>query len=743
MSKSVRPNRVSRWIEQQNHATCLRIARAYYRRKEQGRPAPLFKFSFLVAVAQRFFWVFLLLFRSGRNSFANYKNRSFSDFCKRLAGINRFEIHGLLPIRSDFPAFSFPEPGDVRVSIVICVHNHISYTYNCLLSVLENTSEVNYEVIVVNDCSTDETSSVLATIGNLAVIENKENLGFLKSCNRALAAVSGQYVCLLNNDVQVQSGWLANLIAPFDQSVDVGLVGAKLIYPYGLLQEAGGIVNHKGEPANYGKFNDPDDVYYNYLRQTDYCSGACIVLSKQDLDILKGFDEQFAPAYYEDTDLAFRVRYQLHKRVYYQPLARVIHFEGISSGKVSEGTNVKRYQFVNADKFRKKWEKVFSDFPQTREHTAIARKFVSDSKHVLIVEPLLPTFDQDSGSRRMFELIKLFQQLNWQVIFSAEARTREEPYHRTLVNMGVWVLHRPVFHKRSTHVIRQVAPLVDIAWVCRPQMNRRYGPLMKRLDIRWINDTVDIHFVREERALKVGAMDSAKAEKVARRKQQELSLFRAADEVIVVTQTEAELLGKYGVKHVTVVPNIHYPEAQEFPSFGQRQHICFIGGYRHLPNVDAAKWLVDEIMPLVWKQMPSLEVYLLGSLPPEPVISLRSERVHVPGYLPDVSAYFLSTRIFVAPLRFGAGMKGKIGQSFEFGLPVITTDIGAEGMSLSDRKHYLRANTAEEFAAAILELYDSQPVWEELAKGGFEALVPYSPERVKDILGSVLKRVRY
>ena len=738
MSKSAKPNRISRWIEQRNYATCLRIARMYYRRKEQGRRMPLFKFSFLVAILQRFLWVFLLLFRSRRNSFIPYKDRPFSDLCKRLVGISRFEIPGLLPNRSDFPAFSFPKQTGVQVSIVICVHNHIGYTYNCLLSILQNTRAVSYEVIVVNDCSTDNTSAVLATIENITVIENHENLGFLKSCNLALASATGEYVCFLNNDIQVQPGWLTNLIAPFNQFDDVGLVGGKLIYPYGLLQEAGGIVNYRGEPANYGKFNDPEDIHYNYLRQTDYCSGACIVLTRQDLDVLGGFDEQFAPAYYEDTDLAFRVRYQLHKKVYYQPLARVVHFEGVSSGKISDGTNVKRYQLVNAHKFRRKWQHVFETFPQTVAHTAVARKFVGESKHVLIVEPLLPTFDQDSGSRRMFELIKLFQQLNWQVIYSAEARTQEEPYYSTLVNRGVWVLNKSAFQKRSTRVIRQVAPFTDIAWVSRPHMNRRYGPLMKRLGIRWINDTVDIHFVREERALEVGAMDKGKSKKVLRRKQRELTLMRAADDVITVTKTEADLLGEYGIKHVSVVPNVHYPAATSFPAFGERRDICFIGGYRHQPNVDAAKWMVEEIMPLVWKQMPSLNIYLLGSLPPPSVTALRTDRVHVPGYLPSVDSYFLSTRIFVAPLRFGAGMKGKIGQSFEFGLPVITTDVGAEGMGLTDREHYLRANTAMTFANAILELYNNQMLWEKLSAGGINALAPYSPDCVKDTLRGLL-----
>jgi len=734
----MRANKITRWIDERNRTVSLFIARKYYRSRALGRLSPILKPSFLLALVKRFFFILLSLFRFNGALFVPYKGLGFSAFVKRLLGVSKFEVPGLLPEPALFEAFSLPHWDAPRVSIIICAHNHIGFTYNCLLSILENTQGVSYEVVVVNDFSNDQTKDVLATIGNIGVVENETNLGFLKSCNKALAYCKGEYICFLNNDVQVQTGWLENLLAPFDRFRDVGLVGAKLIYPFGLLQEAGGIVNYKGEPGNYGKFRDPQDIFYNYLREADYCSGACLLALKADLVTLGGFDETFAPAYYEDTDLAFRMRYQLGKKVYYQPLAEVVHFEGISSGKVSDGKNVKSYQVVNAEKFQARWKHVFQQFPQTTDSAAIARKFVAEDNYILIVEPQLPTYDQDSGSRRMFELIKLLQQLSYGVIFSAEKHTQREPYYSTLVNMGVWVLNKPHFQKSSKAVIKRVIPLLNVALVCRPGMNRKYGRYLKKFGVRWINDTVDIHFVREERALQLGYIDAKKKGKVARRKKRELALMREADAVFVVTPTEAELLIEYDIKHVTVIPNVHYPVKQVLPGFEDRHGICFIGGYRHLPNVDAVSWLVKEIMPLVWEKLPSVQVYLLGSLVTKEVADLRSDNVHVPGYLPDVSAYFLSSRVFVAPLRFGAGMKGKIGQSFEYGLPVITTDIGAEGMALIDRKHYLRANTAEEFAEAILELYDDGQLWNDLSKGGFAALAPYSPERVKDKLRLIL-----
>src|SRR5690606_26779299 len=232
----MRANKITRWIDRKNRAVSLFIVRKHYRSKALGKLPPMLKPAFLLAIASRFFLLFLNLFRFNRTLFVPYKDLGFSGFFKRLLGLSKFEIQGLLPEPTSFGTFSLPDCGTPQVSIIICVHNHIVYTYNCLKSILNNTQGVGYEVIVVDDCSTDQTAIVLEAIGNIRVIENEENIGFLRSCNKALAYCRGEYVCFLNNDVQVQPGWLAHLLVPFDRFPVTGLVGAKLIYPFGLLQ---------------------------------------------------------------------------------------------------------------------------------------------------------------------------------------------------------------------------------------------------------------------------------------------------------------------------------------------------------------------------------------------------------------------------------------------------------------------------------------------------------------------------
>lgn len=367
-------NNFQQWVDRSNRRTCLKISQQYYISKESGTKFSWFRKRLIILLIRRLFFILLELLLSNRAPVRKNQQQS-KNFVKRLLGLYKFERYDLLPGDPVLTPLNFKEEQNPMVSIVIAVHNHLDYTYNCLQSILLNTDDVKYEIILINDCSSDNTAKFMNNISNLIYLENDENLGFLKSCNKAAKCARGEYICLLNNDTQVTPTWLLNLVSIFNTDTGTGLVGAKLIYPYGLLQEAGGIVNYLGQPANYGKYNDPKLDKFNYLRQADYCSGACILVLKKDFEQLGGFDENFAPAYYEDTDLCFAIRYQLNKKVYYQPQSEIIHYEGISSGKIMVPGSIKEYQRINADKFTTKWASVLLSFPKTLVYEEIANKF--------------------------------------------------------------------------------------------------------------------------------------------------------------------------------------------------------------------------------------------------------------------------------------------------------------------------------------------------------------------------------
>ncbi|NOT96983.1 MAG: glycosyltransferase family 2 protein, partial [Nitrospira sp.] len=217
------------------------------------------------------------------------------------------------------------------VSIIIPVFNKPLYTYTCLRSILTSKPNQSYEVIVVDDASRDDTGEMLRAIQGIRVIRHKDNQGFIRSCNAGANIARGRYILFLNNDTIVEMNWLDELVRTFLTFPLAGLVGAKLIYPNGKLQEAGGVIWNDGSGWNYGRYDDPDKPEYSYLREVDYCSGACIMLPRELFWAVGGFDELFAPAYGEDSDLAFKVR-QAGRKVLYQPESEVIHFEGVSSG---------------------------------------------------------------------------------------------------------------------------------------------------------------------------------------------------------------------------------------------------------------------------------------------------------------------------------------------------------------------------------------------------------------------------
>ena len=259
--------------------------------------------------------------------------------------------HAVDPRLIDIPCGANP-----TVSIIIPTYGSVDYTLACLASIAAHPPQVVIEVIVVDDATPDSSTACLADIPGIRLIINPRNLGYLVSCNTAARVASGQFVLFLNNDTQVQDGWLDALLAPFRSNRDIGAVGSKLLYPDGRLQEAGCIIWDDGSGWNYGRLDDPDRFVYNYLREVDYCSAACLMVPRALFEQLGGFDEIYAPAYCEDSDLAFRLREQGY-RVVYQPRSRVVHYEGISHGTTLTG-GVKAFQVRNQGIFRARWEGV-------------------------------------------------------------------------------------------------------------------------------------------------------------------------------------------------------------------------------------------------------------------------------------------------------------------------------------------------------------------------------------------------
>ena len=251
---------------------------------------------------------------------------------------------------------------------------------------------------------------------------------------------------------------------------------------------------------------------------------------------------------------------------------------------------------------------------------------------------------------------------------------------------------------------------------------------------RIIFDTVDLHFLREAGEARL-TRDPEVERKADETRQQEYELIDQSDETWVVSSTEQQLLqDKWPNKSIQLVSNIVDVPGSKTP-FALRRDWLFIGSFQHPPNIDAVLFFLKEIYPLVSEHLGDAKFYIIGDKAPPEIVALATERIVVAGLQRDIRPFIESVRLSVAPLRFGAGVKGKINQSMAFGVPVVATSVGVEGTELRDREEVLVADKPEDFARALIELYESEELWKRLSENGIsKTRALYSIEAAREKL---------
>ncbi|AOI47634.1 hypothetical protein WI23_04395 [Burkholderia oklahomensis C6786] len=639
-------------------------------------------------------------------------------------------------LQQPFTPFALPTSSAPLVSVIIPAYGKLAYTLACLRSIARHGASAAFEVLVVDDASPDDGTQTLSQIKGLRLIRNERNLGFIGSCNAGAAAAQGGYLLFLNNDTQVTLGWLDQLLACFVEEADCGIAGSRLVYPDGRLQEAGGIVFSDASGWNFGRFESPDNPQFLYRRRVDYVSGASMMIEAVLFRQLGGFDSRYAPAYYEDTDLAFAVR-AAGKQVLYQPESLVIHNEGISSG-TDIFSGVKQYQVANRDKFRRKWatELTAQPAPGTPAVKAIQR---SSTPHILIIDALTPDASRDSGSLRMINIMRLLNEMGWRISFMASNRLASPVEIAALGRIGVHVLCKPWMASLTRWLKREGDQLAAVM-LCRHYVATPNLKLIKQLapQARILFDTVDLHFLREQRAAAL-TDNQALARKANMSRRHELALIRACDVSFVVSPIERDLLARE-VPDATVelLSNIHEVPGRR-AGFFARQGLVFVGGFSHSPNEDAVRWLIGEIFPHIHAERPDILLHIIGDIPKATQSELAGSGIHIHGRVADLAPWMDGCRVALAPLRYGAGVKGKVNMAMSYGLPVVATRMAAEGMQLHDGDDVLLSDDAEGFAAAVLRVYEDELLWNRLSDHGVENVRKYfSLEAARSVLRRAL-----
>jgi GT2 family glycosyltransferase len=604
----------------------------------------------------------------------------------------------------------FPPPStQCDVSIIVCAFNKWEYTLKCLSaickSLAQNVSTV--EVILVDDASTDMSQEVFSTIRGLKYVRNIANRGFLQSANAGAAHSNGEFVLFLNNDTEPIGNWIDPLVRRARSSAQVGAVGSKLVYPDGSLQEAGGVIFQDASGWNYGKHGNSSDPSYNYARKVDYCSGASLLVRRSNWIELEGFDQRYIPAYYEDSDFCFQLRSK-GLEVWFEPLSLVLHHEGISHGTdLSEG--LKAYQLANKEKFFEKWQELLRKQPEPDGSRIESAARSNYQRRILVVDHQIPTPDQDSGSVRIFEILQSLVNLKQHVTFLPQNGLKMVGYCAKLQEIGVEVLWGD--EREMVRVVSGRADSIDLVWISRPGPARYFFDNLKELlpDVPIIYDTVDLHFQRVRRQAQlstseVSYIDSLKLEI------DELEIISRSAAAVVVSDVEKKLLNERSGTLVRTISNVH-KLVPTTTSLTSRSDLLFVGGFAHQPNEDAVAWFIEEILPIVIKSLPNCRLKIVGSKAPQWLMELQHPNVEVLGWVESLDEIYLKSRLSIAPLRYGAGVKGKVGESLSMSTPMVLTDIAAEGLYLEDAKHALIANNPEDFANAIIQLMTDDSLW--------------------------------
>lgn len=647
----------------------------------------------------------------------------------------------------------FDEIDTPQVSIIVPAYGDFARTRACLESIRDTGAAASFEVIVVEDASGEVEMERFALVPGLRYRRNPDNLGFLHSVNAALELARGEFVHLLNNDTRVQSGWLDALLRTFAIFHDCGIAGSKLVYPDGRLQEAGGIVWSDADACNFGRGGDPDDPAFATVREVDYVSGASVLLRTDLMRAIDGFDTRYAPAYYEDTDLSFRLRLRGLK-TYFQPASVVVHEEGSSHG-TDTAAGGKQWQLRNRGVFRERWhdELLRAQCPPG-EHVFLARSRAQLRKTVLIADRSAPQTDRDAGSRAIWQIMRLLYVAGFEVKFWSQ-QPEDDPRYRELLRMHAIELFDPgCVTGGFEEWISKNGRYFDYVILSRPQVaHALINTVRRHSGARVLYYGHDIHHLRMrgQQELRDESGLEAAVNQIRHIEQQ---VWRQSDVVLYPSDEETAHVRAWLQEHdlaadTATIPLFAYEDIPLLPDddgevLSGRRNVVFVGGFDHAPNEDGIVWFVDNVWPLVRSRLSGLGLVIVGANVTNGVAALADTDIVVKGNLTDaeLAAEYRAARIAVAPLRFGAGVKGKVLEALRFGVPCVVTSVGAQG--LRDASFLQVGDDSVAMASAIERLAGDDAAWLVAARQGQAFIAErFSPRTVSDVLFSHMDRTPY
>jgi GT2 family glycosyltransferase/glycosyltransferase involved in cell wall biosynthesis/SAM-dependent methyltransferase len=651
-----------------------------------------------------------------------------------LEVLGKAKLRSLLAARG---SLVFPKVEDPVVTVVIPTFNKAHYTCATFQGLLAGAPELPFELVVVDNASTDETQVLLERLQNVRVRVNERNLGFGGACNLGAEMARGEYVCFLNSDTLPTPGWLSALVRTVRAYPQCGAVGGKLVHPDGKLQEAGSIIWRDGSTAGYGRGADPLVPEYCYVREADYCSAACLLVRKELFQYVGGFDDRYAPAYYEDADLCLSIR-QAGYKVVYQPNAVVFHVE-FGSSDARQGVDL---QLRNRARFRDKWgDRLLEQSPPLPERLFAARDR-REGRRILVVDDWIPVPGLGMGLPRARTMLNALVELGYVVTFMPTLdESSPEPATTELQQIGVEVLHSVTDHRAK---IEERPHVYDAVIISRP------GKTAIMEAVKRVNPTAPIIYdaeaifaLREIQQAEVEGRPLPPQEARSRLRS-ELAQTDLADVVMTVSDAERRLFQGHNPRLRVVVWGHALLERHVEADFSERQDLMFVGNLGTAPNVDAVLHLVRSIFPQVRSRL-GCRLVLVGANPAAEILAAVSalpepEAVQVTGFVDELAPVYDRCRVFVAPHRYAAGIPYKVHEAMANGIPCVISRLLAEQLDVTDGAEALVADGPQEFAEKAARLYQDPELWQRIQRQAFRLVkASCDPAAMRDRLGAYVE----
>ena len=637
-------------------------------------------------------------------------------------------------------SLKLPHSESPKVSIVLVFYNQAHLSLLCLQSIIEHAD--NVEVVIVDNNSTDETNQLLDLIEGAAIIRNDDNRGFVKAVNQAINVANGEQILLLNNDASLEKDAITIASATLNSADDIGAVGGKILLLDGSLQEAGSLIWRDGSCLGYGRGDDPNKPEYMFRRDVDYCSGAFLLFSKQDFDALAGFDEDFAPAYYEESDFCVRLR-KAGKRIVYEPRAVITHFEFASTGGMNKASEL---QQEHRKLFCEKHEEFLTQFFDNQQQSPLWARSPAGVETVLMIDDRVPYPSMGSGYPRSCHIIQELVARPMRVTFYPLQFPHDDwldIYTEIGVDVEVMLDHG---RERLQQFLEERAGFFDYILISRDH-NMEFFNTAAILEpsiaekARVIYDAEALIAPREIMQRRLRGEDVSETE-LNRAVKDEIQKARLADAVIAVSEAEAESFRRIGDKK-TVVAGHAITARRGDKGFEARRDMLFVGALREdeSPNVDSLLWFIENSLPAIIAAEPDARLIVVGDNTAAALASINQDSVVFMGRQASIEDFYDSCRVFIAPTRFAAGIPHKVHEAAANGIPSVVTPLLAGQLNWRDETELLVAESGDQFATQCLRLYQNESLWQAVQDGGSAAVArDCSEQGFRDSLYALLDK---